>query len=324
MMVALSACTATPASPAPPAAAAPSWEPITAQAGATTTEAPARVLPSADALTVVTAPFRARVTAVKVRAGDEVLANAPLLEVVMPEVLDAAARFDGASGRLQAATDRLTQLTRLKDEGLARAMEVTEAASRVADAKADRQLALATLRAANVRELDVPALLASGVQTLRATRAGVVLDVAATPGSAYEPTSGPLVRLGSTGPGRVEARFARPVEDGDWELKVGEHRWPLTRRSVAPGADPKDGTFVAWFDGVDLPRADTLGRVTRSSSASAAGAFRVPAQAISKVEGHAVVHTHSGAVAVEVRSCTGNECVVTGALTASDQVQVTR
>jgi hypothetical protein len=64
--------------------------------------------------------------------------------------------------------------------------------------------------------------------------------------------------------------------------------------------------------------------VTRSSSASAPGAFRVPAQAISKDGGRAVVHTRAGVVAVEVRSCTGNECVVTGALTASDQVQVTR
>jgi hypothetical protein len=394
VVMAFAACAPSPASGGPVAVAAPmQWEPVTVEASLALTEGPARVLPAADAVAVVTAPFRARVIAVRVRAGDEVLANAPLLEVVMPEVLDAAARFDGATGRLAAATDRLGQLTRLRDEGLARAVEVTEAAARVADARADRQLALATLRAAGVREADAPALVAAGSLTLRAPRAGVVTDVAATLGSAAEPTSGPLVRLSAPGLGRVEARFAHPIngllgeatseqpasESGGrqaentlpaagnttpvagnsprapgssppvlghvpvppgsrpvagspraaeaangWELQVGERRWPLTLHSAAPGADSKDGTFLAWFDGVDLPRADTLGRVVRSASGSAPSLFRVSSRAIAKEEGRTVVRTHAGAVAVEVKSCTATECLVAGALKAGDAVQVGR
>jgi membrane fusion protein, heavy metal efflux system len=299
------------------------WEPIALVPSSSGAEVAARVVAMPGSFAVVTPPFRAQVVKVRVRTGDRVATNAPVLDVVMPEVLDAAARFDGASAKLQAWTERLAQLTQLRQDGLAKAMDVSDAAARVAEARAERQIARATLKAASVREDEVAALLASGTWPLRAPLEGVVVEIEAVLGSAHEPAAGPLLRISAAGAVRVEARSPRPWAPGDWALVTAGARHPLTLVSSAPSADQRDGTFVAWFDGVDLPAAGTLGRVVRAADASAPAEFRVPAQAIVKTEAQRPsLVTRRGPVEIEVKSCATNDCVVRGDLRDGDAVRL--
>jgi phage baseplate assembly protein gpV len=270
---------------------------------------------------VVTPPLRATVLRIRARPGDVVDAGTPLVDVVMPEALDAAGRYEGAKVRLAAWTERHAQLTQLRADGLAKSLDVSEAAARVAESKADLQAARAVLLSAGVREGEAAGLLTgSGALSLRAPVTGVVTSLTASIGESREPSAGPLLQLASAGPVRVEARFAQGVPDGQFDFVGASGKVALTLVSKAPVADPRDGTFLAWFEpGAELS-AGALGRVTvRGGSAGAV--FRVAAHAISRSDGAAKVETKHGAVQVEVVRCEALDCLVRGALTLSDEVK---
>ncbi|MEW5743490.1 MAG: hypothetical protein AB1938_31555, partial [Myxococcota bacterium] len=156
------------AEPSAPQASPPTaWVQVKAAGAAAVLEGPARALAGPGTSAVVTVPLRGTVVRVRVRPGDVVAAGAPVVDVVMPEVLDAAGRFEGARARLEAWTARAEQLDKLRAEGLARALDVSEARASVAEAKADLQTARAVLLAAGLKEGDVPGLLAgSGAVSL--------------------------------------------------------------------------------------------------------------------------------------------------------------
>ncbi len=315
-------------SPTTPAPAATTWTAVKPAGGGAVLEGPARALAGPGASAVVTPPLRATVTRVRVRAGDQVAAGAPVVDVVMPELLDAAGRFDGAKARLEAWSARAAQLERLRTEGLARALDVSEAQASVADAKAALQAARAVLLAAGQREADVPGLLAgSGAVALRAPVAGVVVEVLAELGASREPSAGALVRLASTGEVRVEAHFARAPPDGAWSLVSPAGRTPLRLVGRAPAADEHDGTFAAWFEPVDggALAAGTLGRVSLAA-ADQLGVVRVPARAVRRVDGVPTVTARRGGqpevLPVQVLQCPGAECLVRGELRADDEVSI--
>jgi hypothetical protein len=95
---------------------------------------------------------------------------------------------------------------------------------------------------------------------------------------------------------------------------------PLGRVAVklvsrAPTADPRDGTFVAWFEpvGAEVPLAGTLGRVTLESQ-QVADVVRVPARAVHRIGGVPTVTTRDASVNVDVLQCGGSDCLVRGAL----------
>ncbi len=314
------ACTA-PAAEAPAAAPSPTltWTAVRTGDDAATLEVPARVLAGPGANTVVTPPLRATVLRIRTRAGDTVDAGAPVVDVVMPELLDAAGRLEGARVRLQAWTERHAQLTQLRTEGLAKSLDVSEAAARVAESKADLQAARAILLSAGVREGDAAALLSgTGALSLKAPVAGVVTQVSASVGESREPSAGPLLSLSSAGPTRVEARFTHAVVDGTYDFVGHDGATALKLVSRAPSADARDGTFLAWFEPAKELAAGSLGRVVLRGGAVDA-VFRVPARAISRVEGAAFVETKKGQVRVEVVRC-DTDCVVRGALAVGDEV----
>jgi membrane fusion protein, heavy metal efflux system len=301
----------------PPAA---TWLAVRAGDDATTLEVPARVLPGPGANTVVTPPLRATILRIRTRAGDTVTAGAPLIDVVMPELLDAAGRLEGARVRLQAWSERLTQLTQLRAEGLAKSLDVSEAAARVAESKADLQAARAILLSAGVRDSDAAALLAgNGSLSLKAPVAGVVTQLSASVGESREPSAGPLVSLSSAGPTRVEARFTQSVADGHYDFIGAQGTVSLTLLSRAPVADARDGTFLAWFEPAQELPAGSLGRVVLRGSASG-DVFRVPARAIQRVDGASRVETKKGVVVVEVARCEAVDCFVRGGLSVNDEV----
>lgn len=311
--------------PAPPPPASP-WVKVKPAGSAVVLEGPARVLAGPGASAVVTPPLRATVTRVRVRAGDVVAAGAPVVDVVMPELLDAAGRFEGAKARLDAWTARATQLEKLRGEGLARALDVSEAQARAAEAKADLQTARAVLLAAGLREADVPGLLSgNGAVPLRAPVAGVVVEVLAALGASHEPSAGPLVRLAASGEVRVEAHFSRDPPDGEWTWVSPAGRVPVRLVARAPAADARDGTFAAWFEPLDggVLAAGTLGRVMLAGERQA-GVVRVPAKAVRRVDGVPAVTVRRGGrpevLPVEVLQCPGAECLVRGTLLADDEV----
>ncbi|MBK7858258.1 MAG: efflux RND transporter periplasmic adaptor subunit [Archangiaceae bacterium] len=308
--------------PAPDAGVAlATWVKVRAGAPALTLEAPARVIGGPGTLTWLTVPMRATVRQVHVQVGDRVDAGAPLIEVVMPELLEAAGRAEGARARLQAWSDRLGQLTQLRTEGLAKALDVSEASAKVAEAKADLQGARAVLLSAGLGEREAAGVLAgSGAFALRAPVAGVVTAVTVSAGENRPSGTEPLAQLAGPGPVRVEARFTVPAPEGAAELVAGGESTPLTAIARAPAADPRDGTFLAWFEPVRPVAAGVLGRVVLHPR-EGPGLMRVPAEAITRLDGGAQVETRRGTVAVEVMGCEAVDCVTRGALTVDDEVR---
>jgi multidrug efflux pump subunit AcrA (membrane-fusion protein) len=279
---------------------------------------------SPQSTSFATPPLRATVVRVLVQAGDAVDAGAPLVEVLMPDLLEAAGREVGAQARLGAWSERYRQLEQLRKEGLARMPEVSEAAARMAEAGSDLAAARAVLRSSGVQEWEVDGLLGgSGVRSLRAPFAGVVMEVTATPGQSRDPSQGALVTVAGAGPTRIEARFPRPPPDGAWTFGWSGQRAAVRLMGRAPVADPRDGTFLAWFEGGAgfLAPGGTLGRVT-SEAQSGSDALQVPAHAVRRAGSAATVNTPDASVAVEVLECGSSTCLVTGSLVPGTPVAV--
>lgn len=298
------------------------WQRVERANEAATFEVPARVVGGPDSASVVSAPLRATVLKVRVRVGDVVDAGTPLLDVVMPELLDAAGRLEGARVRLEAWNARLEQVNALRAEGLARSLEVSEAASRVAEAKAEVQSARAVLLAAGVREQDAAAVLnGAGTWPLRAPRGGVVTQVSVTAGEHREPGSGALVYLASEAPVRVEARFVASPGLAQYRFVGGGHSAALTLISHAPNTDARDGTTLAWFE-ADRPLPANVPGVVQVSGSGDAQVWRVPAAAIHRMDAGVGVETKGGLRTVEVARCETTTCLVRGALNEGDDVRV--
>lgn len=318
---------APPASAAEPAPPQPAGPPAQARAagGSALTEAPARVVAGPGSAAVVAPPLTARVVKVRVRPGDAVAAGAPLVDVVLPELLEAAARLRGARGRLAAAEARAQQLDALRAEGLARAADQSEAALKVAEARADVESARALLLSAGVREDEAGRVLeGGGVVPLRAPFASVVTRVGAVQGEVRAPGAEPLVELQAQGEVRVEARFsAPPPMEAAWEF-VGQDglRTPLEPLSRAPAASATDGSRLAWFQpaGAGPLAAGTPGRVVLRR---APGQVIVPARAVRREGGQTTLaKPGAGEVVVQVLGCAGSDCLVQGPVSAGDALSL--
>ena len=132
-------------------------------------EAPARVLAAPEAAAAVSPPLRARVLKVRVQAGQRVARDEPLLDVMMPELVQAAGAFSAAMLKIDAYSRRKAQLDALKVDGLVRSAELAEVEATLATVRADAQAARATLRAAGVSDRQAEGLLASdGAVSLKA------------------------------------------------------------------------------------------------------------------------------------------------------------
>ncbi len=323
MVLALAACNESPTPVVSPAAPEP-WVAVRPGEAASPLEVPARVIGGPGAVTWVTVPLRATVLKVHARVGDRVDAGAPLVEVVMPELLDAAGRAEGARVRLNAWAERLAQVTQLRADGLAKSLDVSEAAAKVAEMKAELHAARAVLLSAGLTEGDASRLLSgNGAFALRAAVAGVVSGLTVSVGENREPAGGPLAQLSSSGPVRVEARFQNQLGEGGGsaEFVAAGQSTPLTLISRAPNADARDGTFLAWFEPNRPLAAGLLGRVVFHGS-TGLEPLRVPAQAIARNAGAATLETRRGPVNIEVVRCEGADCLVRGALSLDDEVRL--
>lgn len=242
---AAAAATAAPtATAAPPALAAP---PATAARSPLRREAPAELVLDAEAAAAVAAPMAAQVLRLHVRPGDTVAAGAPIATVRMPEAAIAAARALAAAERGELVEARLTAVEGLLAEGLARAADRAELAGRAAELRAERAVALATLRGAGLGD---PATLArnGGLHVLRAPVAGVITDVTAVVGELRGPGDGALARVSGGTSTRVMARWtSAELIDLPAVLQLGAERRALRRIAVAPRPDA-GGAIAVWYE----------------------------------------------------------------------------
>ena len=285
-------------------------------------EAPAQVLPSPEAQAGVVPPYRARVAKVLVRPGERVTKGQPLVDVVMPEVSTAAGAYAAASTRVAAYERRKAQLEALKSDGLVRLVDVLEAETKLAEARADQQSAAATLRIAQVEPAEASGIVSGRKPvSLRSPIDGTVTAVGVAVGDSREPTGEPVARVAGEGDSRVEARFARPVDaDHTFEfITSGGARYRLSFVSRAPVSDPRDGTTSVWLvpeKGVRL-QAGLTGRVVVTLSGGGQVAV-VPARAAGLSAGSAFVvarrNGNTERVPVEVIASSGAEALVRGIL----------
>lgn len=237
----------------PPAAVTTSsatvrWRPARAPGETALLEAPARVMPDANSATLVSAPLRARIVAIRFAVGSEVEAGAPLVEIAMPEVATAAAEYLAALDQLDATQRRTTQLADLRKEGLARAADLSALEIDLAKLRGARDLAATTLRTANLGLGDARGLAASGGRTsLRAPRAGRITKATAVVGAIVSPDT-PLVEIAGGGSTRIEAMLAYPLPaESTFSVELGGQVSPAMLVGLSPTREA-DGTTRAWFD----------------------------------------------------------------------------
>lgn len=318
--------------------AAARWVSARAAVDATLLRWPARVIAAETSQAAVTAPFPGRISRCLTKPGAEVAKGAPLVEMIVPELAQAAASVTAAEVRLAAYRERQSQLRALRAEGLARVDELAEVDMRMAEARADELRAQAVLRVAGLATAEAPALAASGgVVTLRAPLAGVVTSLDAPMGEARGPGDGPLARLAAPGAVRVEARLGPelPAVSGLRYVFLGASgvEVPLVLAALSPTADARDGLRPAWFDPAQgkpsaVPSASPVlvpgvpgvlaGRLGPSSTE-----VIVPARAVGRRGGRPFVWRRKGEdgerVAVELALLSGGEALVRG-LHAGDLV----
>lgn len=331
------------------ASSATPWVRARPAEGLSLLEAPARVLSPPSSAAAVVPPFRARVVGIHVQAGQSVPRGAPLLDVVMPEVIRAAGAHVAATTRLQAYEGRKAQLEQLRGEGLVRLADLAEAVTKVAEARADQQAALGTLRSANVEPGEAGRLLSgSGALTLKSPIAGVIVAVNATLGETHDNTDDPLLRIIGPGdsPPRIEARLGSGLvqtlpADARYSFSSAAGTLQLKLVGSAPVVDPRDGSTPCWFSPLEgspppLPqglsgklqvRLSDGGYRDGGAGGAAGGAVRVvtvPTRAVALQDGQTLVLRRQGSqivrVPVTVLATSGADALVRGALSPGDEV----
>lgn len=268
-------------------------------------EAPARVLLAPGSSAEVTPTYPARVILLHVQPGQDVALGDPIVDVIMPTLIQAAGDHQAATTRLRSYRGRRDQLEALRREGLSRLAERSEVDIAIAEAEAQEARAHATLQSAGVAPAGARAILRSGGKlTLRAPIAGTVTEVAGALGGNYDPTSGPLARILAPSPARIEARFTRlPPVNARFELRLGEAA-PIPLRVIreAPTIDGRDAALPIWFEpeqGQSL-RPGTIGQVV-ALLGDTDGVVSLPPRAVTLDGGRAfVVSQGRGPIAVHV------------------------
>lgn len=336
-MLALSgACTSgsstaeAPPAPPPARASAPSaWVPVRAASRVALAEAPALVLSSPDAVAALSAPFRARVQQVRARPGQQVKAGDPLVEVLMPEVVEAAGAASAASLRLEAYSRQVERLEALHAQGLAKLPDLADAQTQQAEARAALVAAHAVLRVAGIAPGEARGVAERGTVWLKSPIGGVVTEVRAVLGEMQPEASAALVRVAADGPARLEARLSvRPPEDASFAFVSPQGiAVPVRWVGQSPVVDAADGTWRAWFEPEDTAAVLRAGQGGRLRIQAAAGedTVLVPARALAFDSARTVVFTRGGEGQpvrreVEVLATSGAEALVKGPLSARDAV----
>ncbi len=290
-------------------------------------EAPARVLANPDSQAALAPPLEARIVKVPVRPGQQLKKGEVIAEVLMPELVAAAGSLASSSELVRGYEARRETLLALKKDGLALSGDLAEVEAKLSEARAQRQLALSTLRLAGYSAGDAARLLESPTVPLRAPIAGVLVALDAVPGEIRAPSGEPLARIVGEGEVQVEARMPSelPQEAKLEFVDAAGSRVPLTLVSRSPLRDPVDGSTTLWArpaQGAALAPGAS-GRVQVSFDDAAALAV-VPSRAIAAGEQGTFVLVREGGsisrVPVTVRATGQVDALVEGSLQQGAEV----
>lgn len=298
------------------------WVQVRDAADVSMLEVPAEVRGDLATSGAVDVPYAARIARIFVKVGDHVERGAPIVAVVVPQVLSAAGAYIAASTRLAAQEQRQRRLKELQAEGLAKTSDTVESEARVADAKAERATALATLKGAGVEEKAAASLLDhDGTITLTSPVTGVIVALDAALGETREGAGRPIARIAGAGGRRIEAHLARtPPNDATYTLVMRNGRnVPLTLVNMSPAIDPIDGARMAWFD---APADANLSVGSREliRITLAQDVVVVPATSLATRDQTTRVRRKDDWVAVEVLASSGADALVKGGLAVGDTI----
>lgn len=266
---------------ADPPAATGSWVEVHAAEDRSLFELPARVMAAPQSRASVEIPYRATVVSISARAGDPLQRGAPLAELRVPELLQAAASLESISPQLDAYERRRQKLVELQGRGLVQAGEVFDVESGLGRLSAEQALALSTLRAFQVEGRARRELLRRGTVVLKAPVAGVLTRMDVHLGGVVE-AGVPVAEIMGVGEARIEVTFSGNMQPGVELQFVTDHLppIPLDVVPVATTTEPQWGRTVAWFrPSTAAALADGLrGRVLLGSTE--AGLLEVPRAAL--------------------------------------------
>jgi len=235
------------------ASSASAWVEATGPRDVALLQASARVVLAGDRQAVIRPLFRAQIVGFHAQAGDRVKAGDPVVDVIMPEVVAAAATYRGALLRGEMQGARRDKLRGLRDEGLVAEAAVFDVTSRAAETDQQVWTAAATLRAAGVDPARAKDRLRSPRMSLRSPIDGVVRELGGQLGEVVEGQGTPVAVIVGEGAPRVEARFLHPPPEGCAMrfVAVDGAVWPLNPTPLARVVEADDGAVVLWFTAAD-------------------------------------------------------------------------
>lgn len=275
---------------------------VTAPRDVALLQAPARVVLPGDRQAVIRPLFRAQIVRFHAQAGDRVQAGDPVVDVIMPEVVTAAATYRGALQRGAMQTARRDKLRGLREEGLVAEAAVFDVSSRAAETQQQVWAAAATLRAAGLDPARASEHLRAPTTSLRSPIDGVLRELGGQLGEVVEGQGAPVAVIVGEGTPRVEARFLHPPPDG-CTLRfaaVDGAVWPLRPTPLARVVEADDGAVVLWFAPADerLAFAGLRGAVECVSDDPAV--VQVPSAALGREAAGLVVYVQREGAALRV------------------------
>lgn len=303
------------------------WAVVERPGDASLLELPARIVAAAQSRARVETPLRGTVVTVTARVGDRVEVGTPIVELRIPEVIEAAAIMSGTGKQIGSHKARRSRLEELKAAGLVGAGEVFDVESNLGRLSAERRLALATLAAVGVTSEQRSEVLARGTVVFTSPIAGVVAQIDAVPGDVVEPSANLATILGLA-PARIEVISPSALPDLDeWGSLEFEGldgiRIALAPTPSATAVEPGLGRMLAWFDTADpkLELADGVrGRVELRSADPKL--LEVPRRALRLADGRAWVGRQSASGEIEMVEVTVLRSVGSSALIRSEALAV--
>lgn len=265
-----------------PASSASAWVEASAPRDLSLLQASARVVLAGDRQAVLRPLFRAQITRFHVRAGDPVQAGQAVVDVIMPDVANAAAVYRAAARRRSLQGARRDKLAGLRGEGLVSEGSLFDVASLAAETEQQVLVAVATLRAAGIEPRDAGKYVERPTITLRSPIDGVVRELGGQLGDVVESQGPAIAAIVGEGRPRVEARFLQePPADATLRFAaVDGTTWPLVPTPVARVVEADDGAVVMWFDVADERAAFPGLRGTVETSTGDPSVVQVPASAL--------------------------------------------
>lgn len=281
------------------ASSASAWVVVTAPRDVALLQATARVVLPGKNQAVIRPLFRAQIVGFRAQAGDRVKAGDPVVEVIMPEVVAAAASYHGAQLRAAVQTARRDKLRGLRDEGLVAEAAVFDVAAKAAETEQQALLAAATLRAAG---LEPGRAKHTTRVSLRSPIDGVVRELGAQLGEVVEGQGAPVAVIVGEGTPRVEARFLHPPPAGCTMrfVAVDGQVWPLDPKPVARVIEADDGASVLWFSVADERTAFAGLRGAVECVSDDPAVVEVPSAALGRFGATLVVYRREGEAVTRV------------------------